>query len=828
MLRFGTLLCFAMAVLGQVPEKAAYVSLETTANGELNATLAGPISPLPAGLPEAFAHAVGCGSPNSDRPSYDSRILVHCAERRPSRLTFHAEIRLAELMPLLLQVGITRLDLTLAAAHFPVLHLDPPLPSEGRRSSGYYHTQYSFDRIPQQIVIDGGFEIRQVWTLAAAALGFVLAPFLLLLLRPRDPLRLRVQMEGIFVLGWTCWIWVLLRVEAGTLLSYLLGQWTVGPLLVVLAPSLVAVWIGSRLAAREYARLTPNGVDAGYYRRLRFWSGAAATCLASTILTPLLTTLTNGPWSILAGFVLAVACLLRIRSIGRGGSRAISQGDLRHRAFALAAKAGVNLRGVSLLTSPTPRPPVALATRWGVVLLNQSLLSSLSRREVDAILCHEFSHLHPVNKSALYPVYVLVVGSILASQWIPNFTGVIPLSILAIYFLIKAWRRAGERKADLDSVRWSGDPEAMITGLARVSRAHGMPLTWGFPISWMMAHPPTMNRMRAIARAGGLNDSRVAELLAESRLDPADHYPEEQAASIPEDAAFSPALRQRLQSWLTVYVLVAPVLLGLPAVWLLQRMGMPWWGVIFAGSLTSMVAMNLGSEWLAGSIREAVRKRALARHGQGVFAGFSPSAEPRLFDGSYHYDLGMVRFVDGALEFAGDRAHFRLDRRLVQRVWLGDGPRHWTPRKLVYLECRPSPDAAPLVFSLQSFEAWFWPSTVSVAKRLYQQVDAWHRGTSSSPAPPMPCPLPQVEGNTLTYVAFRTAYRSIGIYTGIAFLLASFGSMLDPSTSFWDPSQTLCPVAVCGLLAFFLVWPRLNWGNLKTMAGSSPRLPADS
>ena len=368
----------------------------------------------------------------------------------------------------------------------------------------------------------------------------------------------------------------------------------------------------------------------------------------------------------------------------------------------------------------------------------------------------------------------------------------------------------------------------MITGLARVSHAHGIPLEWGAPISWMMAHPSIMDRIRAIARAGGVNDSRIAELLEYSRRDPEDHYVEADAALVPEDAVFSPTMRKRLQMRLTLYVLLSPIIFGLPAVWLLERLALPWWAVLTVGSLLSMLAMYVGFEWVVASDRDMVRQRVVARHGQGVFAGFSPAAEPRLFDGTYHYDLGIVRFVDDALEFVGDRASFRLDRRLVRRVWFGDGPRHWTTRKVVYIECQPSPEAGPVIFSLQSFEAWFWPSTVTMAKRLYREVEEWRKASSSSPEPAQPCPLPQVEGIPETFISFRTAFRSIGIYCGLAFFLASLGTWFNGPKGFWDPSEVLCPVGVCGVLALFLMWPRLRWGRLNTLTDSPSRLPVDS
>ncbi len=829
MLRVGTLLLFAVMALGQVPRQPAYVSIDIDASGDLSATLTVPVTRPSAALPATFAHAVGCDMRGLVKSSYESRIEVRCSVARTSALTFHAAFRLSEVAPQLVQAGADHLNLDLTAFHFRSLRIDPAIAFEDGISSGHYRTQYSLDSLPPPIVVDGGFDMDQVHTLLTAAAALILAPFLLLLLRPSDPLRLRVYGEAIFVLAWIGWIWALVHADGGALLNYLFGKWAIGPLLALLAPPLVAVWIGSRLTAMFYTRVTANALGADYYRRIRFWSGAAAACFASTVLSLLLLTFSNAQWSLLFGFVLTIACLLCIRRISRGRSTPLAEGDLRKRTFEAAARAGVKLRGISIATSPTPRPPFAMATRWGVVVLNQGLLTSLSRREVDAVVCHELSHLGPAKRSALTGVYVLLVVSILGIQWFPNFANFVPLVLLALYFMIKAWRRSGEWKADLDSVRWSGDPEAMITGLTRVSRAHGMPLEWGAPISWMMAHPPTMERIRAIARAGAISDERIVELLEESRREPTDLYVDAPTDSVPEDAAFSPVMRKRLQTRLTVFALGAPIVLGLPAALLFQRMGLPWWNVILTGSLVSQAAIYFGSDWIVGSVRETVKRRALARHRQGSFAGFSPAPEPRLFDGGYHYDLGMVRFVNGLLEFAGDRAQFTLDPRLVQRVWLGPGPRHWMRRKVVYIEYRPSVETALVVFSLQSFEAWFWPWTTTTAKQLYQMVNQWHTSKSSlSPAPPLPCPLPQVEGTPVTFISFRTALRSVSVYSAIAYFLTCFQGWLGSSEELWNPAGLFCPMIVCGLLAFLMVCPRLNWSRFTNVTGSQSRVPADS
>jgi hypothetical protein len=239
-----------------------------------------------------------------------------------------------------------------------------------------------------------------------------------------------------------------------------------------------------------------------------------------------------------------------------------------------------------------------------------------------------------------------------------------------------------------------------------------------------------------------------------------------------------------------------------------------------------MIAMNFSTEWLVGMIREAVKRRATARHGTGLFAGLSPAAEPRLFDGRYHHDLGMVRFGGGALEFTGDLAHFSLDRRLVNRIWLGNGPRFWTPRKVVYVECRISPEAPLTIFSLQSFEAWFWPWTITAAKHLLHEIENWKNGSSDPLPPPLPCPLPQVEGSPESSVSMRTVFRSVAIYSGIALVFSTMEPWMDGAMDFDLSSQFVGPI-VCGILAVFVLWPNLDWRKVKALPNSPSRLPAE-
>ena len=303
-----------------------------------------------------------------------------------------------------------------------------------------------------------------------------------------------------------------------------------------------------------------------------------------------------------------------------------------------------------------------------------------------------------------------------------------------------------------------------------------------------------------MTRAGAVTESRTAELLAAT--EPEDHYAEAPApgVAVAAEAAFSPALRQRMKAALGWYAFIAPVVFGLAAAWLAARAGSPWWISVPAGAALSAIAFNLGYEWLVGGVRAKVRARAA---GRGVFAGLSPAAEPQVFDGMYHYDLGFVRFENGALEFTGDRARFALDRRLVTRVWLGGGPRHIAPRKVVYIECRPHEDAPLTTFSLQSFESAYWPGTTAAARRLHRQADAWHRAPSAPETPLAACALPEVAGAPPPSISWWTASRTAGTYfmagTSIALLSGGF-----------DILAIYTPGLLCGWVAVFALIPHLR------------------
>jgi len=157
-LRLGMLLALATIACGQVREQPAHIWIETTATGELRGTLTVATANGPAGLPAAFARAVGCDVPDLKKSPFEPRIVVQCPGHHPSALTFHPAIRLDEITPLLRQAGVSGIDFVLTAPRVPWLRLDPVIARSGG-SGRHYHVQYSLEQAPQQITIDGGFYI---------------------------------------------------------------------------------------------------------------------------------------------------------------------------------------------------------------------------------------------------------------------------------------------------------------------------------------------------------------------------------------------------------------------------------------------------------------------------------------------------------------------------------------------------------------------------------------------------------------------------------------------------------------------------------------------
>ena len=156
--------------------------------------------------------------------------------------------------------------------------------------------------------------------------------------------------------------------------------------------------------------------------------------------------------------------------------------------------------------------------------MTKYLVDSLSKREVNAIMAHEMTHLkhkHPMILGATYVVSAAL--SIGAAFWaalhhVPAaWLGVIQSAVLLLsMFGQKMLGRAFERVADAGALALTGDPEACISGLGKITRLNRMPMEWGKWDRYWLTHPSTAQRFREIARRGGMSEEQVTAAMQAS------------------------------------------------------------------------------------------------------------------------------------------------------------------------------------------------------------------------------------------------------------------------------------------------------------------------
>jgi Zn-dependent protease with chaperone function len=204
---------------------------------------------------------------------------------------------------------------------------------------------------------------------------------------------------------------------------------------------------------------------------------------------------------------------------------ALTAGELRDSIFAMATKLKVKLVQVYVVATGKARLANAFARTGNSILLTDTLLGTLNRHEVDAIVAHELAHLKHEHPRKLGSAYILgLVAAIALVTLLPTGGTVLrPFRYLLFLVVPQAityfFSRRFEYTADKEAVLLTGNAEAQITSLVKLHRLNLMPLDWGRVQGKFLTHPSTRMRARAIARAGGIEVERVPEILERALLD---------------------------------------------------------------------------------------------------------------------------------------------------------------------------------------------------------------------------------------------------------------------------------------------------------------------
>jgi Zn-dependent protease with chaperone function len=423
--------------------------------------------------------------------------------------------------------------------------------------------------------------------------------------------------------------------------------------------------------------------------------------------------------------------------------QALTSGDLRDGAFAIAKKAGAKLNQVYVLPTGRIRMANAFAHLGNNIYLTDYLLKNLSRREVDAIVGHEVVHLqkkHLRTRILIWVGAMLVIGFAAAwsEKWIPADFPVGPVIYGFVLFLLFFVSRQNEFAADAGALKLTGDAEAMITALAKVSRLNTMPIHWGKLDEKILTHPSTLRRVKHLANLGGVSEARIPELLSQSAILPTDVYPIPVTA-LTSGKIFSTRFKARV-SWIYGWILIIsvamfPTALVLATEWA-HLSGRALSFALLVGIVLTFaccVAVSnflplMGLSKLESRVREKLEKEgAPLEIRNGLFVGLAPDSGPRIYEGNWAWDVGFLAISEDCLYYWGEEARFALRRDQITSISLGPGPVSWIKTPSVYVGWQDS-GGTDRVFNLGPSRVASMSKMARQTRCLARELVNWHRG----------------------------------------------------------------------------------------------------
>jgi hypothetical protein len=319
----------------------------------------------------------------------------------------------------------------------------------------------------------------------------------------------------------------------------------------------------------------------------------------------------------------------------------------------------------------------------------------------------------------------------------------IVMGLTVFYFFSRRY----ENQADKTAVRTTGDPEAQIIGLLKISGLNLTPVRFGKASERWLTHPSTLRRVERIAAAGGLPPERLREILdlytaAESRgeaafatgADQQDHYVVPGAndrEKLRSAVAESGMVQVRL--WVLRVAHVVPAAL----VWMLIEKSqllhtkLATW---IAGIIISILVVLATGMWL-GTARQKRNKRRLQERftregvpagGPGdMFVGLAPSKYPRFFTNAYYSDNGFLVLAQERLVFVGQKTRFCLAPEEIEEIALGPGYPSWWNVKSIYIRWKQAATAQSHILHLYFLEPRsMWRRQVPV-RELCRRLQSW-------------------------------------------------------------------------------------------------------
>jgi Zn-dependent protease with chaperone function len=429
--------------------------------------------------------------------------------------------------------------------------------------------------------------------------------------------------------------------------------------------------------------------------------------------------------------------------------QALSIGDLRDRAFALADRLGVKLQQVYLIPSGKGQMANAFARTGNTIAFTDYLLRRMNQREVDFVLAHELTHLrlkHPIKLGQIHLISWIVAVTFLItfSEFLRNGVAARYVLVFIILSIVPFfWSRRFEYSADAGAVALTGDPGAAISALFKLSELNMMPTQWSHWREKWLTHPSTVRRANAIAGQAGIPLQQVPQIALQGAA-------EAPAYAIPATAAPGAKLhtsqRTRAIALKLGFALIAlfafiPSLFSFAAVHSTAPVN---WLLFASAPLAALAAFlfisNYSVRLTRGNIVPSLRQKFAdqgiqADSWSGVFVNFSPAAMPLLYDGNGAWDIGYLFLGSDRLCYWGEETRFALRRDQIRAIHLGNGIPSLLPSKRIYVAWKNDDCGSCGVFNISCGNADSTLHANHLSADLAQRLETWWKASSPATTP---------------------------------------------------------------------------------------------
>ena len=756
----------AQLVTLQKMDSDVYVQVHAEADGEVSMSAwsskgGGDLLPI---LPEVL-HCQGTAKVDRDEPA-----KIRCAQAlRRDGLALEGVVDLA---PIARQLAPSEeIQLWLNYPRMGTASLSTPMDERPERMRVIHNARFDAGSVPPPIHYRFGYQPDQLAGVYLPLVGLALALTLLAAILSR--MGTAGLSRSLLLLGTILWMGAAAQLQAGDLVQLLLygSPWAkFAALFVEIWPPWFCVAAGVAIGGwKQGVRRPGNGFG-------EVLGGFAIIPLILTSVLGALPLMMDQNWIAAVPWLVAAPlfALLRrawIRARAGASVKQLNGGELRERVSALVAQARRPPIKVFVSSSMRSQVSAAFTLPGKSIFLTAPLVRSLSKREVDAVVAHELAHFSHSSRgqwTALALAMVLLgtpVSGILLS--LPGGLLVTTLLLLTILFAALRGARRREFAADASAAALTGDPRAMISSLARISRNNKIPLDMNGAAEWLSTHPSTRKRIHALAAIARLTPSEVESLCSSD--DPGEPYelPAEEAAGI----VFTPAWQKMNAGVYGWTVLLGSSAAGLLVAWLIYRTVGAGTAQLLGGIALGCLLTKAMTATVMSTNYARLRRRLEAKFGvSGQIVGLAVDSEPRMYGGRRFSDAGLLWFAGGRLCYRSERTSIELNPADVVEVGMvAASPANW--RRLVPMVRFRQPESGePNSGELAAFIlhplAW-----LAGNRRLFHSIERW-RATQTSAEATSTTGFNRIAGQPFQKIPVASVVPAFGISIGAALVPA--------------------------------------------------------